>query len=203
MSSLRLDLSEPAGGSRVTRQEARISADGHLVATAHAVAMRSADLDLPERTRRHRSPFDPALAPPLDQPNRGAAEVVGHESLDSVGLVWVPTRVEGDSQTHQWVRLLMPVVEGTELKGVELAVVAADYAQAAVNSQLSMSDWSFRNVELTVHLAREPVGPWIGMRCDALVDPVGVGFNTADLFDPLGRVGKSTASILVEARRGG
>ncbi|HEY8059562.1 MAG TPA: hypothetical protein VID94_12455, partial [Acidimicrobiales bacterium] len=104
------------------------------------------------------------------------------------------------SRTHAWIRLAVPVVEGTEVRGVELAVVAADYAQAAVNRQLSMADWSFRNAEQTLHLSREPVGPWIGMRCESVVQPVGEGFNAADLFDTDGRVGRSAAALVVERR---
>ena len=129
--------------------------------------------------------------------------MVGHESLDSLGLVWVPMRVEGDRRTHQWVSLLLPVVEGTELKGIELAAVAADYAQSAVNRQLSLRDWSFRSVDMTLNLTREPVGPWIGMRCEGLVQPVGAGFNGADLFDRDGRLGRTSASIVVEPRQHG
>ena len=127
--------------------------------------------------------------------------MVGHESLDSLGFVWVPMRVEGDRRTHQWVSLLLPVVEGTELKGIELAAVAADYAQSAVNRQLSLRDWSFRSVDLTLNLTREPVGSWIGMRCEGLVQPVGAGFNAADLFDRDGRLGRTSASIVVEPRQ--
>ena len=65
---------------------------------------------------------------------------------------------------------------------------------------LPMSEWSYRNAELTLHLAREPVGPWIGMRSEALVQPVGAGWNAADLFDAQGRVGRSAATLVVERR---
>ena len=78
--------------------------------------------------------------------------------------------------------------------------MAADYAQSAVHRNLPLADWSFRNAELTLHLAREPVGTWVGARCESVVQPIGAGFNAADLFDADGRMGRSAASIIVEPR---
>ena len=200
MAPLHLEVTEPAGGRRVQRREAVLTADGREVARAQAVLVRAADLELPEKALDHETPFDPGAVPPLDEPNRAAAETVGWASFDSDSLVWSPTRIEGDRRTHAWLRLAMPVVAGTEIQGVELAAVAADYAQAAVHRRLPMADWSFRNTELTVHLAREPVGPWMGLRCEAILGEVGTGFNTADLFDTNGRVGRSSAALVVEQR---
>jgi hypothetical protein len=200
MAPLVLDVTEPTGGRRVQRRDAVLAADGREVARAQAVLVRAAELTLPEKALDHDSPFDPTAVPPLDELNTAAAETVGWESFDSGSLVWSPTRIEGDRRTHAWLRLAVPVVEGTGIQGVELAAVTADYAQAAVHRRLSMAEWSFRNTELTVHLAREPVGPWMGLRCEAIVGEVGTGFNTADLFDAEGRVGRSSAALVVEPR---
>ena len=198
---LTLTASEPSGGARVQRQEGTLSADGRTVATATTVLVRRGALDLPEKVRRHDSPFDPAGVPALDEPNRAAEEIVGRPSFDSRGVIVEPLRVEGDPRVHQWIRLAVPVVEGTEVRAVEIAAVAADYAQAAVHRMLPFSSWSFRNAELTVHFAREPVGSWVGMRCESMVEPVGAGFNSADLYDAEGRVGASAAVLVVEHRK--
>ena len=82
---LTLTASEPSGGTRVQRQEATLSADGRTVATASSVLVRRGALDLPEKVRRHDSPFDPAGVPALDEPNRAAEEIVGRSSFDSRG----------------------------------------------------------------------------------------------------------------------
>jgi hypothetical protein len=192
--------SEAAGGSRVQRQDAALSVGGRTVATARAVLVRRGELDLPERARRHDSPFDPSAVPALDTPNRAAEGTVGWESFDSRSAVFVPMRVEGDRRPHAWISLVVPVVEGTALRSVEIAAVAADYAQAAVHRQLPMSEWSFRNAELTLHFAREPIGTWVGMRGESVVQSVGAGFNAADLFDAEGRLGRSAAVLVVEHR---
>jgi hypothetical protein len=201
LAPLVLERSEPAGGSRVQRRQATLSCDGRTVATATAVVMRSNELDLPAAALDHDSPFDPAAVPPLTEPHRRAAETVGHESFDSLCLIRKSLRVEGDERVHHWLRLALPIVEGTELSGVELAVVTADYAQSAVFRHLPLTEWSFRNTELTVHLVRPPSAAWIGARCEAVVDPCGAGFNAADLYDERGRLGRAASAIVVEPRR--
>ncbi|MCB1015776.1 MAG: thioesterase family protein [Acidimicrobiales bacterium] len=200
MGPLDLALTDLGGGSRAQRRRAVLARQGREVAAAEAVVLRPGELDLPERARAHPTPFDPAAAPPLDEPNRAAAEIVGHESYDSESVVFVALRVEGDRRVHAWISLVLPVVAGTELQGTEVAAAAADYGQSAVSRQLPFAEWSFRNTEQTIHLARAPVGPWVGLRSEALVQPVGAGFSSADLFDAGGWVGRSTAAIVVERR---
>lgn len=194
---LTLERSEPAGGSRVRRQHAALVASGREVATATSVVVRRADLDLPAKALAHLNPFDPSTAPPLTEPNRSAAARVGWESFDSNTLIMESARVEGDQRPHHWVSMSMPVVEGTTLLGTEIAAVAADLGNAVVR-QLPYETWSFRNADLTLHFAREPVGTWVGLRSECLVQPVGTGFKAADLFDEVGRVGRSIGTLVIE-----
>lgn len=200
MTRLDLECSEPVGGRRVQRQEAVLSCAGRAVATARTVLVRQGELALPPKALDHPSPFDTAAVPDLSEPNREAAATVGWDSFDSTSLIIEFQRVEGDRRVHAWISLAVPVVEGTELQGTELAAVAADYGQSAVSRQLPFAEWSFRNAEQTLHLSRAPVGRWIGLRSEALVAPVGAGFNSTDLFDADGRVGRSTAALVVEKR---
>jgi Thioesterase-like superfamily len=200
LASLTLECDQPRGGPRVQRQAASLSVEGRTVATAQSVLVRRRVLALPENVRRHECPFDPANVPALDESNRAAEETVGRPSFDSRSVVVERLRVEGDPRTHQWISLAVPVVEGTQLRAVEIAAVAADYAQAAVHRVLPFSSWSFRNAELTVHFSREPVGSWVGMRCESVLESVGAGFNSADLYDAEGLMGQSAAVLVVEHR---
>jgi hypothetical protein len=200
MGPLVLDRSDAVGGHRVQRRDATLTHEGRSVVAARALVVRRAEPGLPERALDHPSPFDPAAAPTLGEPNRQARELVGHESFDSLSVAFRRMRVPGDRRIHQWIALVMPVVEGAVLRGVEIAAVAADYAQSGVYRQLPFETWSFRNADQTIHLAREPVGTWVGVRCDGLVQPSGAGFNAADLFDADGRVGHSAATVVVERR---
>lgn len=200
MAPLTLSCTEPAGGRRIQRREASLVVEGREVATARAVLVRRSDLELPAEALDHASPFDPSEAPPLDKAHAAAAQAVGHDSFDSLTLVWKNIRVEGDRRVHAWVSLARPVVEGVELQAVEIAAVAADYGQSGISRRLPFAEWSFRNGEQTIHLARPPVGGWVGIRSDSVVHGVGSGFNTADLFDAEGLFGRSSAAVVLERR---
>jgi hypothetical protein len=197
---LSLERGELVGGRRVKRQAAELVVDGKPVASARSVVVREADLDLPDTAVDPASPFPPAEVPVLDEPNRAAADQVGWECFDSSALILHWRRVDGDRRVHAWVGLAVPVVEGTEPTGVELAAVAGDYGASATNRQLPYATWSFRNTELSLHLARHPVGRWIGMRSEGVVAPVGAGFHATDLFDEGGRVARSASALLIEPR---
>lgn len=202
MGPLDLDLADLGGGTRAQRHRAVLTSDGQEVAAAEAVVVRALELELPDKALGHPTPFDPAAAPPLDEPHHAAAEIVGHESYDSESAVFVPMRVEGDRRVHAWISLALPVVAGTDLLGTEVAAAAADYGQSAVSRQLPFGEWSFRNTEQTIHFSRPPVGRWVGLRSEALVQPVGTGFSSADLFDADGWVARASAAIVVERRPG-
>jgi hypothetical protein len=138
--------------------------------------------------------------PLLDRVHRAAEDIVGRPSFDSRSLVMEWLRVPDDRRPHQWIALAVPVVEGTVITGTELAAVASDYAQTAIHWQLPFDTWSFRNAEVTLHLAREPVGSWFGVRSEGVVHAGGSGFNTGDLFDEAGRVGRTSAALVIERR---
>lgn len=190
----------PAGGSRVQRQRGAVSVDGREVASATSVVVRRTDLNLPAEVLDRPSPFDPGEAPALDEPNRQAGELIGWPCFDSTAVSVQAMPAAGDHRLHQWIGLLVPIVAGEPLLRTEVAAVAADYAQSAIHRRLSFSEWSFRNAELTVHLARTPVGRWVGLRAEGLVQPVGAGFNTSDLYDHDGPFGRSAAVVVVEPR---
>jgi hypothetical protein len=200
MDELTVELVDDGGGSRVQRRRALVSARGRLVATGSAVVVREGQLELPDKALDHHSPFTPEEVPDLTQPHPTAGSVVGWESFVTLAVSIELHRVEGDRRTHQWIALTVPVVEGVEPLGIELTAVAADFAQSAVHRQLRFDDWSYRNADLTIHLSRPAVGPWIGLRSEAVVQPVGAGFNAADLFDVEGRLGRSASVLVVEPR---
>lgn len=201
LAPLTLDIRESSGGNRVQRQEAALSCQGRTVALGRSLTIRQSELQLPPEALAHSTPFDPAAAPKLDRPRSHAAAVVGWDYFDSTSAAVKVMPVPGVAGVHQWIRLLLPVVEGTPIRGVELAAVAADYAQLAAGQRLPYRDWTFVNSEVTLHLSREPVGQWVAIHSDAVVQSTGAGFNVAEIYDSCGRVGQSASAIVVEPRR--
>lgn len=51
--------------------------------------------------------------------------------------------------------------------------------------------YMYPNVDLTIHLVREPVGEWLGLATQTAVGEQGLGINTAQLYDENGFFGRS------------
>ncbi|HPB44589.1 MAG: thioesterase family protein [Microthrixaceae bacterium] len=197
---LTLELDEPIGGRRVQRRRARLLHGDRTVAEALALIVATNDLELPDKALRHHTPFDPDAVPDLCEPNHGAREVIGHDCFDSESVIVQRMRVEGDPRIHQWIGLAGDVVDDEALQPIEVATVAADYAQGAVHRRLPFGDWSYRNAEQTLHFARAPRSNWIGSRCDFVGSNLGAGYNSADLFDEAGRFGQAAGALVIETR---
>ena len=103
-----------------------------------------------------------------------------------------------------WIRITKPVVDGESPSGVQRAVAAADFGNG-VSRGLDAERFLFINPDLTVHLVRQPVGEWIGMRTASYygVDDrsTGAGMAESALYDARGRLGRSVQSLFVDPRQ--
>ncbi len=197
---LRIDRGPMDGGRRVKRQSAALSAGGRQVAGASVTRIRRTEIALPHGATDHRLTFDPAAAPDLTVPNLQAADVVGWPSFDSLAMAtrWEPSERPGHQKL--WLRLLVPIVAGQPISGVQRAVAASDYGTSGTSARLPFARWSFMNADLTVSLSRPPVGEWIGMETDGILQPTGTGLSIGQIFDRDGRLGQSAQSLLLEPR---
>ena len=59
--------------------------------------------------------------------------------------------------------------------------------------------FTFLNAELTLHLSRLPVGPWLHLDCRTLNAGVGVGVTRVVLGDRAGAFGYAHQSLLYDA----
>lgn len=102
-----------------------------------------------------------------------------------------------------WIRLAVDLVAGERPTGVQRATAAADFGNG-VSSSIAYENYLFINPDLTVHLAREPRGEWIGMASHSLYGTAaassGAGLAESALYDEVGRVGRSVQSLFVEPR---
>ncbi len=74
---------------------------------------------------------------------------------------------------------------------------ASDFTANSGNF-LDLSRWSAINADLTISLARVPVGEWTGVTARAWYVEDGIGLARADMFDLDGYVGTCTAALLVD-----
>jgi Thioesterase-like superfamily len=98
-----------------------------------------------------------------------------------------------------WYRVDRPLVEGSELSQTMRAVVAADFCNGTA-AALDFRQWTFINADLTVNLARQPVGDWILLDAESWIGPTGAGIAAARLGDERGYFGRAVQSLVIEKR---
>ena len=98
-----------------------------------------------------------------------------------------------------WYRIDRPIVEGAVISQMMRAVVAADFCNGT-SSVLDFDKWTFLNADLTVSLARAPVGDWILLNAETWIGPDGAGIAAGRLGDVKGYFGRAMQSLVIEKR---
>jgi hypothetical protein len=98
-----------------------------------------------------------------------------------------------------WYRLNRPIVEGAAISQVMRAVAAADFSNGS-SAVLSFDHWTFLNADLSVSLARQPVGDWILLDAESWIGPDGAGLAASKLADANGYFGHAVQSLVIERR---
>ncbi|MGB3737557.1 MAG: thioesterase family protein, partial [Ilumatobacter sp.] len=192
------------GGRKVSVVAASLSdANGVEVAKVRALRIRRRHFTIPEH---------PTAPPRLSgEPGTGRLEKVswavgdGTIAFHSHGAEHriVDGSWNDPGPISLWIRLTTVLVAGEPLSGVQRAAAAADFGNG-VSSAIDFEDYLFINPDLTVHLARPPVGEWIGMvshsRYGTDTMSTGAGFAESELYDADGRVGRSIQSLFVDPR---
>lgn len=197
-----LSATPPEGGKRVVRQTVTLLDGETPVARARCLAVRRTELDLPEGTSGHAEPFAGVPVPDLSRPRPGTRDAIGWDCFDStaVSVRTLRSAELGANRVGLWINLLVPVVAGEPTPPIARVAAAADYGSSATSVMLPFDRWSFMNAELTLHLSREPAGPWAGVVSAGVVQPTGCGLGTATLHDSAGFLGRSAQALVVEAR---
>jgi hypothetical protein len=98
-----------------------------------------------------------------------------------------------------WYRADRPLIEGAAVSQAMRAVVAADFCNGT-SAVLDFEQWTFLNADLTVGMAREPVGEWILLDAESWIGPDGAGLAMARLADVNGYFGRAVQSLVIEKR---
>jgi Acyl-CoA thioesterase C-terminal domain/Acyl-CoA thioesterase N-terminal domain len=98
-----------------------------------------------------------------------------------------------------WFRVERPLIEGFAVSQAMRAVIAADFCNGTGPS-LDFRQWIFINADLTVNMAREPVGEWILLDGCSWIGPDGAGLAMARLADERGTFGRAAQSLVIEKR---
>ncbi|HHU67033.1 thioesterase family protein [Corynebacterium sp.] len=93
-----------------------------------------------------------------------------------------------------WLRTPNVLVEGEEPIEVAQYFTNIDVANG-INPQQGPEEWAYPNVDLTVHLFRQPTGPWTGLDTTVTWGPEGIGLTSSVLHDIHGPVGRAEQSL--------
>jgi len=197
---LRIETEVVREGKRIQTVQARIhDPEGTILSIATVQRLRTVDRPVPPEARPR--PLDFALPDEID---------------DRVGDVW-GVGEEGKLMFHRhamdvreavggfdvsgpgtvWLRLTTPMIAGRETTPVQRMVATADFCNG-ISRALDYNRWVFMNPDLSVHIARYPIGEWIALSAESTYGDVGRGVASGTLWDTTGWIGRSTQSLYLD-----
>jgi hypothetical protein len=171
----------------------RLLADGVEVVRASVLKVRRQDVTFPEGVE---------IEKPLDVagPDHGREEYPGgNPFMAGITIRAIHGGFMTPAPSAIWFRCHRAMVEGIPLSQAVRVAAAADCSNA-VSSVLDFRKWLFINADLTIHMAREPVGDWILLNGEMTLGPDGGGIAVSRLADARGYFGRAVQSLVVEPR---
>jgi hypothetical protein len=182
-------------GRKIQLVAVRLMADGVEVVRGQVLRIRTLDNDVPVA----------AATPPLDVAGPDDCRDDEGDASRNVFLSTMSMRpafgrfIEPGGAAI-WFRANLPLIEGRPLTPLLRAVIAADFCNG-VSPVLDFGAWTFINADLTINLARQPVGDWILVNAESCAGPGGAGLAMARLGDAQGYFGRVIQTLVVEPRR--
>jgi Thioesterase-like superfamily len=184
-------------GRRVQLAEAALlDADGEQeVARAAAWRLRPPGGPVPERNLEA-CPFP---APEACREVKGYTP--GWEPNYFQGMRWRSARGEWPEPgpAAVWMGMAVPLVPGEEPSPLSRVLAPADSANG-ISWEVPFDRFLFVNLDLTVHLARMPVGEWVCVDAVSRIAEHGIGLSQSVLWDERGRIGAGAQALLVSPR---
>jgi len=203
MRPLRLVPGSASSTRRLRRKQVQLWADDRMVAKAEALLLPESHLDLPPQPERRLDPPHDLDQREPDEYRAAIVKRVGYPSFVSHAVAMRSQRVDGarPGVFVNWLKLLLPVLPEQSISPTQAVSAAADYANGGF-AALPFEEWSFVTLDLTLQLIRVPQGGWVAVTSDSVAESTGIGLGDAELHDIHGRIGRSTATLLVERRQG-
>jgi acyl-Coa thioesterase superfamily protein/acyl-CoA thioesterase superfamily protein len=175
---------------------ASLLSGGEEIMRAHAVRIRTVDVDVPE---------PPSTPPPGPEQGRKprffptGVEVGYHTGMEGSFVRGDFTELGG---AIAWMRMRYPLIAGEAVTPLSRVLIAADSGNG-VSSALDYRRWIFINPDLTVYLHRYPVGEWVCLDAETTATRRGVGLATSTLHDLQGPIGRGLQSLFIADRESG
>ena len=173
-------------------------ADGTVVMTAAEWRIRTAPLDLGVGIEGEAMPGPDGFA----RSTGFFKQVPAGGYVSTMESRFVEGGWEVPGPARAWMRMPVRLLADEEPTGTDRLLVSADSgngvsARSGPGTALG-EDGVFVNVDLTVHLTRQPQGEWIGLDAHTVLTDHGVGHAHSILHDLDGPVGRASQSLLVD-----
>jgi hypothetical protein len=99
-------------------------------------------------------------------------------------------------RTRAWLRTAVALVDGEDSTAHASFIALVDTANGIAVRQ-SPGEWMFPNLDLTVHLHRQPVGRWVGLDTSVIFGAAGLGLTSSVLHDESGPIGRAEQILTV------
>jgi len=98
-----------------------------------------------------------------------------------------------------WARFLCPVVAGESRSPMESIAMLADFG-SGVGPLVSPRDWTFANIDISLHLTRPPRGEWLLIDASGESAGNGIGLSNSRLGDRDGMIGSAHQTTYLDRR---
>lgn len=132
---------------------------------------------------------DPAAVPPWPMSDAWPGEFIATLDVRPVG----PVR---PGRTTAWVRAGLDLLAGEPVSDLARYLALVDTANGIAVRE-SPKEWLFPNLDLTIHLHRQPRGPWVGLDTTVVFGARGHGLTSTTLHDLDGPVGRAEQILTV------
>ena len=137
----------------------------------------------------------PALRPVSEARGRDLKKDWDPNYVHSLDWRWL-TKPMSDGPGESWLKPVVDLVKGEAMTPLQRLFAVADCANG-IGTRLDITNWTFMNTDLVVHIHRIPDGEWTGIRAETSYGPDGIGTTVGTLFDAGGPVGAIQQSVLV------
>ncbi|WP_291525701.1 thioesterase family protein [Branchiibius sp. NY16-3462-2] len=114
--------------------------------------------------------------------------------LASIETVALPGGRPGRRQV--WARTPHPVVAEEQISDTAAAISLVDLANG-IATRVRPTEMMFPNVDLTIHLLRQPQPPWVGLDTSVSFGTNGLGLTSTTLSDQAGPFGRAEQALTV------
>lgn len=181
-------------GRKIQLCNVDLIAGGNLVVRGTVLKIRRATFDLADINAH-----EPVTLPKAAEGHIANGKITDNPFMACLSMSVVKGGFNKPGPGAAWFRLTRPMIADQANSAAMRAIVAADFCNG-LSSVLDFRSWTFINGDLSVNLARDPVGDWVLLDSETWLGPDGSGIACGKLGDEHGYFGRAVQSILIEPR---